>query len=133
MPIQRRPAAGKVFNCDFSGAVPPEMHSPHYVVVVSQKRRNAQKLCVVVPITSSRDQGAPHDNHVILQSGDYPFIDRESWIKPELIKAVSFDRLSTLPDRLGGEEARVSRECLDAIKRQLCKLFVIKADLAIEN
>ena len=33
----------------------------------------------------------------------------------------------------GGEEARVSRECLDAIKRQLCKLFVIKADLAIEN
>lgn len=124
MPINKTPPAGTVFYCDYSGAIPPEMAGAHYVIVISSKPYNRQKLCVVVPITSSKSNPVP-DFHISLKPGKFPFIDRDSWIKPNLVKTVSHQRLSNLPDRLGGQSAKIDKPTLDAIKQALKEFLAI--------
>ena len=118
MAISRKPGAGRVLYCDFSGHVLPEMCGSHYVVVISDKKKNKKGMCIVVPITSSEDFVVP-EHHIPLVPNQFPFITMDCYIKPDLIRAVSFDRLTILPEALGGSNAKVTNAMMDEIREKL--------------
>lgn len=118
MSISKKPTAGRVYNCEFSGAVDPEMNTPHLVVVVSGKRKNTMDTCLCIPFSSKTDHFG-HQHHIEFNDGDYPFISMKCWAKPDLIKTTSFKRLTILPDRLGGEGAHISKAHLIEIVEKL--------------
>ena len=140
MPITHIPAAGDVLMCDFGPdprsitppgvmrgplAVPPEIFKVRPVAVLA----SINKLCIVVPFSTSAPK-SPRPYYVHVPAGTYQFLtnSNDSWLKADLIEAVSHQRL----DRpyVGGKFGRANlttahrqalrAACLNAL--QLSKL-----------
>jgi mRNA interferase MazF len=94
MPIQFLPRPGTVLLCDYTtGFVPPEMTKRRPVVVLSP----GPQTLLVVPLSTS--EPTPRElHHVQILAGHYRFLDRrvDSWVKGDMISAVSLKRLSPL-------------------------------------
>jgi uncharacterized protein YifN (PemK superfamily) len=105
MPIVHIPAAGDVLMCDYGPdpmsiappgvmkgplAVPPEIFKFRPVAVLASNN----KLSVVVPFSTSVPKH-PRPYHVHIPVGTYQFLTSsdDSWLKADLIEAVSHQRL----------------------------------------
>ena len=105
MPITHIPAAGDVLMCDYgpdpmsiapSGvmkgplAVPPEIFKVRPVAVLA----SINTLCIVVPFSTSAPK-SPRPYYVHVPVGTYQYLTSsdDSWLKADLIEAVSHRRL----------------------------------------
>ena len=99
MSIKFVPKAGTVLLCDYStGFVPPEMTKRRPVVVLSPRKhpRNIRDTTVLVAPFSTRMPRSLEPYHVHIPAGTYPFFSHDSWVKADMISAVSLARLSLL-------------------------------------
>jgi len=118
---------GDVVLCDFgpdprqagtypltSGPVsmPPEMVKPRHSVVVSVP---SPGLAVVAPF-STREPTPLKPFHVHIPLGRYPFFSEESWLKGDMLQAVSRDRLDRLWFNGRHQRARLSPADFKAVR-----------------
>ena len=95
MSIQYHPETGTILICDFSGFVPPEMVKRRPVIVVSPRFREREKLCTVVPLsTTAPNKIAPYHFQLYLNPPLPPPYDSGiHWVKADMLYTVSFTRL----------------------------------------
>ena len=127
MPLQFHPEQGTIVICDFKGFVPPEMVKRRPAVVISPRLRRRQKLCTVIPLSTTTPnpiEAYHHKLHIdpVLPS---PYNAQVHWVKADMVYTVSFDRLF-LPfeKKDGGKriyDVRVIDKA-DIIKIQQCML-----------
>jgi uncharacterized protein YifN (PemK superfamily) len=128
MAITHIPAAGDVLMCEFGPdpasitapgvmkgplAVPPEIFKYRPVAVLS----TIDKLSIVVPFSTSQPRYT-RASHVHVPVGTYRFLTGagDSWLKADLIEAVSHARLDRL--RIGGvyQRATLTRDHLKDLR-----------------
>lgn len=128
MAISHIPSAGDVLNCDFGPdpesvvtpgvmygplAVPPEIFKLRPVAVLS----TIGKISIVVPFSTSEPKVIKNYQVHVLK-GTYGFLtgSADSWLKADLIEAVSHARLDRL--RVGGvfQRARLSPQHLKELR-----------------
>ena len=134
MPITYRPASGDILLCEFGPdpcdpatfplnappvSVRPEMHKRRHIVVINSNAAN--DLVIVAPL-STRTPAPVKPYHCFIPAGRYPFIGRDSWLKGDMLMAVSRARL----DRLKVNGSR-SRTPLDAKDRHACQVAILNA------
>lgn len=109
MAINYHPEIGTILVCDFHGFVIPEMLKRRPVIVVSPRLRNRDKLCTVVPLsTTEPGQIMPFHYKLILDNPLPPPYDSEfHWVKCDMLATVSFNRLD-LPRR--GKDHKGTRQ-----------------------
>lgn len=91
--IQFHPKAGTVLVCDFCGLKAPEVVKKRPVIVVSQKLKNRDGLCSVVPLsTTPPDRIMPYHYEMNL-SLPPPFDKERCWEKCDMIYTVAYSRL----------------------------------------
>lgn len=91
--LQFQPYAGQILICDFqTGFMPPEMVKVRPVVVVSPQPRVANKMCMVVPLSSTAPNPA-QPYHYRLPDGIYPVPGVELWAKCDMLYTVGCRRL----------------------------------------
>jgi uncharacterized protein YifN (PemK superfamily) len=118
MPIKHIPAAGDMLMCEYGPdptsisrpgvmkgplAVPPEIFKLRPVAVLA----SINQLCIVVPFSTSAPRSVrPYYVHIPV--GSYPFLSNatDSWLKADLIEAVSHRRLDRM--LVGGRYARAN-------------------------
>ena len=111
------PTAGHILWCNYDENVSPEMQGRHMVVVISPKAVNKFGTSIVVPISSVVPINIK-DWHFKI-SDNYPFFDKESWIKADLVGHVRnnrFDRIRiqgiNQKPKIKFEDLMVIRECV---------------------
>jgi len=95
MSIQVHPAPGQIVICDFQGMKEPEMTKRRPVVVLSARIRDRQKLCTVVPLSSTPPRPV-RDHHMRVELKPplpEPYAEPVCWAKADMLYTVSFDRL----------------------------------------
>ena len=129
MPIQIHPEQGTIVVCDFNtGFKPPEMVKRRPALVVSPRLRCRQRLCTIVPLSTTAPspvQAYHHKLHVD-PALPYPYNSQFHWVKADMVYTVSFERLFLPFEKKG---ARGKREYdvrvidrADMIKVQQCIL-----------
>lgn len=97
MSILHHPSIGTIVVCDFAGKV-PEIASRHPAVVVSPQLPGRNRLCAVVPLsTTAPKKVMPY--HFKLHFAPllpHPYTSEYSWVKADMITTVSLDRLHLL-------------------------------------
>ncbi len=120
------PDPGTILICDFRGFEKPEIVKKRPVVVVSPRRRDGQKLCTVVPLSTATPQKIEkyHVQLNISPALPRPFDSPTCWVKGDLLYTVSHERLDrphvknpygprTYPRRcVTPEDLEKIRECL---------------------
>jgi mRNA interferase MazF len=127
-PISFVPKLGTMLLCDFStGFRPPEMVKKRPVVVMSPSSRK-RRTCIVVPASTV----APIHHMslaVALDAARYPFLDRSTWLKCDMITTVSHERLFLFRDRHGRQlDSRrtvVRAEDLDEIRSRIARAIAL--------
>jgi uncharacterized protein YifN (PemK superfamily) len=100
------PSPGDVLMCDFSGYAAPEIVKKRRTIVISP-RRSGQKLCLVVPVSTTPPKEL-RAVHVLIPAESYScFGDKDVWVKADLIAHVRFDRLDRV--RVGGRYIPTTR------------------------
>lgn len=103
MALKFHPERGFLLICDYSmtPVVLPEMVKRRPVVVVSPKFKARQKLCTVVPLSTTPPARAmPYHCEIRLPLRlPKPFFSETAWVKADMIATVSFERLEMI--RLG--------------------------------
>lgn len=96
MSLKYHPEAGAVLICDFRGFIDPEINKKRPVIVVSPRSRAGNRLCAVVPISTTQPQRRMpwHLEYQFTDPLPEPYSQLNVWIKADLIYTVSFDRLS---------------------------------------
>ncbi len=95
MNLKFHPKPGMVLICDFStGFQAPEMIKKRPVVVVSPRSRSNDKLCTIVPLSTTEPKPIELHHHC-LDSKSLPgkFADQKTWAKCDMINRVSLKRL----------------------------------------
>lgn len=101
------PAQGTILICDFKGLCKPEMVKVRPVIVVSPKLKHRDKLCTVVPLSTTQPYDLMpyhyelHDLHL-----PYPFDKEVCWAKCDMLYTVSFERLSLFKNGRGPDGTR---------------------------
>jgi uncharacterized protein YifN (PemK superfamily) len=92
------PQQGMILVCDFRGYEDPEMNKRRPVVVVSPRFRNRQRLCAVVPLSTTppRPIEPYHYRLVVDPVLPEPYASPFHWVKADMVYTVSFSRLSAL-------------------------------------
>ena len=95
MPLQIHPEQGTIVICDFQGMIPPEMNKRRPVVIISPRLRKRQRLCTIVPLSTTEPNPieAYHHRLHIEPSLPSPYSSKLCWAKADMIYTVSFDRL----------------------------------------
>ncbi|MEA1987797.1 MAG: type II toxin-antitoxin system PemK/MazF family toxin [Pseudomonadota bacterium] len=141
MAINYAPKVGEVLECNFGdylldpetneadrnnfhGKVPPEMRKHRMVVVMNGKLGGS---CVVVPISSSKDQGLiSRGLHIPLDTGHFRVTDfydrRDRWAKVETMQHVSKARLFKMRDRNGRFDQHLPFEVVEEIQKAIVRL-----------
>ena len=134
MPITFRPASGDILLCEFGPdprdpetfplnappvSVRPEMHKRRHVVVINSNVAN--DLIVVAPL-STLPPAPVKPYHYFIPAGRYPFIGRDSWLKGDMLIAVSLARLDRLKVK-----GSLSRTPLNATDRRACQVAMLNA------
>jgi uncharacterized protein YifN (PemK superfamily) len=98
MTIQYHPEIGTILICDFDGFKEPEMIKRRPVVVISPNFKSRNRLCTVVPMSTSEPKKieAYHYRLHTIPALPYPFTSPSHWVKADMIYTVSFDRLSLM-------------------------------------
>lgn len=98
MAIDFNPQQGAILVCDFRGYESPEMNKKRPVVVVSPRFRNRQRLCSVVPLSTTppRPIELYHYRLVTDPPLPEPYPEPFHWVKADMVYTVSFSRLSVL-------------------------------------
>ena len=94
LPFDPRP--GTIVICDFRGFVAPEMVKPRPAVVVSPKLRRRDRLCTIVPLSTSTPSKI-EDYHFLLTIDPplpWPFDSPTCWVKGDMLYTVSYERLN---------------------------------------
>ena len=81
--------------CDFRGFVRPEMVKRRPAVVVSPRLRRRQKLCTIVPLSTTppNPAAAYHHKFHLDPVMPKPYDSPVQWVKADMLYTVSFDRL----------------------------------------
>lgn len=96
MAIPYHPEIGTVLICDFHGFVEPEIVKRRAVVVVSPKLKNRDRLCTVIPL-STTDPLVVMPYHYKLNFDKPlppPYASDFKWAKCDMLATVSFERLN---------------------------------------
>lgn len=124
--LQFQPELGHVLMCDFeTGFRPPEMIKRRPVIVISPKLRIRRPLCTVVPLSTKRPDPVEAFHHK-LPDGTIPGLKstKETWVKCDMIYAVSLERLDRL--KTGHRKYSAPRLPRDQIlKIQKCLLHAL--------
>ena len=123
MALKFHPEQGLILICDFKGFIAPEMVKRRPVVVVSPRIRDRDRLCTVVPLSTTEPR--PHRGYHLEINLDQPlpepYTETKMWAKADMLCSVSFDRLS-LPF-IGkddtGHRIYDQRKLPDAVVREL--------------
>jgi uncharacterized protein YifN (PemK superfamily) len=132
MPITFTPGPNDVLMCEFGPdpralmteirrgplAVPPEIWKKRQVVVVSH---GAGGTCLVVPFSTEAPR-RPRGYHHRIPVGTYPFfeMEKDSWVKADMMEAVSYDRLDRV--QINGRFSGASLSNADFRAVQACVL-----------
>ena len=112
-PISFVPRLGMMLLCDFStGFKPPEMVKRRPVVILSPGSRKRQ-TCIVVPASTV----APirHMSLAVpLDAAKYPFLNRSTWVKCDMIMTVSRQRLFLFRNASNGRALDSRRSMIGA-------------------
>lgn len=105
--LKFHPKQGTILICDFNGLLEPEMVKKRPVVVVSPKLKHRDRLCTVVPLSTT----PPHEimpYHYELRDLHlpYPFDSDVCWAKCDMIYTVSFERLNLFKNGRGPDGSR---------------------------
>lgn len=129
MAINIHPEQGTIVICDFKGFVPPEMVKRRPAVVVSPRLRNRNRLCAIVPLSTTPPPRIM-SYHYKLHTDPvlpHPYTAKYHWVKADMLYTVSTDRLF-LP--FNGKDAQGRRiydvrviDKADLIKIQQCVLY----------
>ncbi len=129
MPISFIPSAGDVLLCEFGPdpraadcfpasrgpiSVPPEMIKRRHVVVLASHT----ELMVVAPFSTKEPRPA-RACHLRIEARRYPFFDQDadSWLKGDMLMAVSRQRLDRLRYDGAYRRARLSKDDLREVRR----------------
>ena len=95
MPIQFHPEQGTIVICDFKGFVLPEMVKRRPAVVISPRLRRRQKLCTVIPLSTTSPNPVEVYHHKLYVDPvlPYPYDAPFHWVKADMVYTVSFNRL----------------------------------------
>ena len=108
MAIKFHPVRGALLACDFNGFIDPEMNKKRPVVVLSPRFRTRDRLCTVVPLSTTAPRPvAPY--HYKLHTTPplpAPYDAGFHWVKGDMIYTVSFTRLHLMHD---GKDASGNR------------------------
>jgi uncharacterized protein YifN (PemK superfamily) len=109
MAMKYHPEIGTIVICDFRGFVEPEMVKRRPVVIVSPRLRNRDRLCTVVPLSTTEPKPImPYHYKLKLdQPLPSPYNSPFHWVKGDMFATVSFDRLF-LP--FAGKDAKGQRQ-----------------------
>lgn len=137
MAIPHSPKTGEILECnfgnfqtqetgdpiDFNGRIPPEMIKRRMVVVLNGR---LGKSSIVVPISSSKDQGGINQgHHVELDTELFPVTDvydrRERWAKANLVQHVSHKRLFKIRENGRNISVYLPRETVGLIQQAAVK------------
>ncbi|MCD1266074.1 type II toxin-antitoxin system PemK/MazF family toxin [Shinella sumterensis] len=115
MPLQYPPKVGTVVICDYTtGFKAPEMVKERLALVVSPRLPYRDKLCTIVPLsTSPAKSGIKYQCRIELpMEAPSPYQGTFKWAKADMFATVCFDRLS-LP--YTGRDASGKRKYLQII------------------
>lgn len=109
MPIQMHPEQGTIVICDFKGFVPPEMVKRRPAVVISPRLRRRQKLCTIVPLSTTEPNPVASYHHKFTLDPvlPRPYNSKTQWVKADMIYTVSFDRLFLPFEKKDGTGKRI--------------------------
>lgn len=95
MPIPYHPQVGTIVICDFRGFVVPEMVKRRPVIVVSPRLRKREKLCTVIPLSTTAPipRMSYHYRLKLDEPLPKPYDSLVQWVKADMLATVSFDRL----------------------------------------
>lgn len=98
MTIIFHPDPGVVLVCDYAGFKVPEMTKRRPVIVVSPRFRDRDKLCTVVPLsTTAPKRVCPYHCEIVFDPLlPEPYNSPRMWVKADMLCAVSFERLTLL-------------------------------------
>lgn len=96
MSLKFYPDQGAILICDFKGFVEPEMTKRRPVIVVSPKRKNGPRSCMIVPLstTAPRPVEKFHLRIDLVNPLPDPYPETICWVKCDMLYQVSFERLS---------------------------------------
>ena len=97
----------------------PEMHKRRHVVVINSNAAN--DLALIAPF-STKPPSPRKAYHHLIPAGRYAFMGQDSWLKGDMIMAVSLARLDRLKVR-----GSASRTPLDTRDRRACQQAVLNA------
>ena len=94
MPLSFHPNPGTVLICDYeTGFKAPEMVKRRPVIVVSPRLRQRDKLCTVVPLSTTVPDRL-HDYHCQVNIDlPEPYSSAIHWVKADMLATVAFHRL----------------------------------------
>ena len=137
MPIKHPPYSGQIIICDYTGFIVPEMVKKRPVVVVSPKPRSANRLCVVIPLSTT----APHNlesHHIEIVLPDelvsIAGFSKKCWAKCNMINTVSYQRLELVrfsrnaSGKRNYSYHRVGEDVLFNLRKAAAGTFGIKFD-----
>lgn len=125
MPLTFHPHPGMVLICDFNtGFKAPEMIKRRPVVVISPRPRRYNRLCTVVPLSTTVPNPVELFHHR-MDPGSLPgkLARKETWAKCDMLATVSLERLDRvmIGKNSYGKRTyvaeRVLAEDLEAIRR----------------
>lgn len=134
MAIVYRPSVGDVLLCQFGPdprdpatfplnappvSVTPEMHKRRHVVVLNSNAAN--DLAMVAPFSTLVPSPVKAYHHFI-PAGTYRFMGQDSWLKGDMLMAVSLTRLDRLT--VNGWQGRTP---LNAADRRACQAAALNA------
>lgn len=95
MSLPFNPMPGTIVICDFRGFVPPEMVKRRPAIVVSPRLRRRDRLCTVVPISTTPPNRVEDYHHLLKMVPPLPrpFDADTCWVKADMLYTVSYDRL----------------------------------------
>lgn len=93
------PQPGTIVRVDLNeGFRPPEMVKRRPCIVLSPPIPGRQKLCTIVPLSTSPPRGThPHNTLIKLDPAlPHPYDSPEMWVKGDMVLTVAFRRLRLL-------------------------------------
>lgn len=95
MALKFHPEQGTILICDFKGFVVPEMVKRRPVVVVSPRFKTRDRLCTVVPLSTTQPHPkcGYHLEITLEEPLPDPYGEPTMWAKADMLCAVSHDRL----------------------------------------
>jgi mRNA interferase MazF len=128
MPLRVHPEQGTILICDFRGFVAPEMIKRRPVVVISPRLRRRQRLCTVIPLSTTAPNPVETYHHKLHVDPvlPRPYNAKFHWVKADMVYTVSFDRLFLPFEKKDDDGKRVYDtrvvDKADLLKIQQCML-----------